>query len=68
MSLAESTVSVVAGYLITVIIQYWLYPIFGITIPVQDALLISVIIVLAAFLKNFSVRRIFNHLHVKTKS
>jgi len=68
MSLFESTVSVIAGYLITVIIQYWLYPIFGITIPVRDALFISVIIVLAAFLKNLSIRRIFNHLQVKVKN
>ena len=65
MSLLESLVSVVAGYIITVLIQYWVYPIFGITIPATEALLISLIIVLAAFVKNFSVRRLFNFIHLK---
>ena len=54
MSLVESSASVIAGYIITVLIQYWLYPLFGISIPVTDALVISVIIVFAAFVKNFS--------------
>ena len=65
MSLLESLVSVVAGYIITVLIQYWVYPIFGISIPATEALLISLIIVLAAFVKNFSVRRLFNFIHLK---
>ena len=65
MSLLESLVSVVAGYIITVLIQYWIYPLFGISIPAKEALLISLIIVLAAFAKNFSVRRLFNFIHLK---
>lgn len=65
MSLLESLVSVVAGYIITVLIQYWVYPIFGISIPATEALLISLIIVLAAFVKNFSVRRLFNFIYLK---
>lgn len=65
MSLIESTVSVVAGYILTVLIQYWLYPLFGISIPATQALIISVIIVFVAFVKNFMVRRLFNHLHIK---
>lgn len=65
MSFVESVVSVIAGYIITVLIQYWLYPMFGIIIPATEALFISVIIVLAAFAKNFSIRRIFNFIHVR---
>ena len=65
MSLIESTVSVIAGYILTVLIQYFLYPVFGIQIPAKEALLISVLIVLIAFVKNFGVRRLFNFLHVK---
>ncbi|WP_446539676.1 DUF7220 family protein [Shewanella surugensis] len=30
MSVVESIVSIVAGYLITVWMQFWLYPLFGI--------------------------------------
>ena len=64
MSLFESMVSVVAGYIMTVLIQYWLYPLFGIQIAAKEALLISLIIVFAAFVKNFTVRRLFNALHI----
>lgn len=65
MSLVESLVSVIAGYIITVLIQYWVYPLFGVSIPAVEALLISLIIVLAAFAKNFSIRRLFNFIHLK---
>jgi hypothetical protein len=65
MSLVESSISVIAGYILTVLIQYWLYPLFGISIPAKDALVISGIIVLVAFIKNFSVRRIFNFLYIR---
>lgn len=65
MSVVESVVSVIAGYIITVLIQYSLYPLFGINIGVKQALLISLIIVFAAFVKNFTVRRLFNTLHIK---
>jgi len=65
MSLVESVVSVIAGYILTVLIQLWVYPIFGIDIPSQAAMVISFIVVVAAFAKNFTVRRIFNYLHVR---
>ncbi|MEX1033591.1 MAG: hypothetical protein WDZ30_09540 [Cellvibrionaceae bacterium] len=65
MSFIESTVSVTAGYGLTVLIQYYLYPLFSIEIPVKDALLISALIVLIAFVKNFGVRRFFNYLQMK---
>jgi len=65
MSMFESVVSVVAGYILTVFIQLWIYPIFGVEIPSQAAIYISLIIVLAAFAKNFTVRRIFNYLHIR---
>jgi Na+/H+-translocating membrane pyrophosphatase len=68
MSLVESSASVIAGYIITVLIQYWLYPLFGISIPVTDALVISVIIVFAAFVKNFSIRRLFNFIHIRSEA
>jgi len=64
MSMLETVVSVVIGYVLTVLMQYFLYPLFGITVPVNEALLISIVIVVIAFAKNFAVRRIFNALHV----
>ena len=63
MSLLESLVSVISGYFLTVLIQFYLFPLFGINVPMLDTLFISLIIVLIAFAKNYSVRRIFNYLH-----
>ena len=67
MSLLESMVSVVSGYLLTVMIQFYLFPVFGIHVPLTDTLLISLIIVLIAFTKNYSVRRVFNSLSLREK-
>ncbi len=68
MSLVESGVSVIAGYILTVLIQLWIYPMFGVDIPSEAALIISLIVVLAAFAKNFTVRRVFNFIHVRVDS
>ncbi len=65
MSLLESAVSVVTGYLITVLIQLWVYPMFGVDIPSGAAFVISLIVVLAAFAKNFTVRRLFNSIQTR---
>ena len=68
MSFAESTVSVLAGYIITVLIQFWIYPLFGISIATSSAFFISIIIVFSAFVKNLSLRRLFNYFHVRAES
>lgn len=64
MSALETLVSVLAGYLLTVLMQYTFYPLFGIHIPVREALFISILIVMVAFIKNYIVRRVFNSLMV----
>lgn len=66
MSAVETTISVVVGYVLTVLIQYLVYPLFGISVPAREAFAISALIVLIAFVKNFTVRRVFNLLHVKS--
>lgn len=68
MSVLETGVSVVVGYFLTVCMQYFLYPLFGITVPVKEALFISIVIVLIAFAKNFAVRRVFNTLYIRSVS
>ncbi len=65
MSILESTVSVIAGYLLNVLIQFLLYPLFGIAVEVEQAFVISLFITGLAFVKNYSVRRLFNLLHLR---
>ncbi|GAB1260476.1 DUF7220 family protein [Aurantivibrio plasticivorans] len=64
MSVVESTVSVLAGYLLNVLIQFLVYPLFGIEVAIETAFIIAVIITGLAFVKNYSVRRLFNLIHV----
>ncbi|GAB1257774.1 hypothetical protein NBRC116494_22760 [Aurantivibrio plasticivorans] len=64
MSVVESTVSVLAGYLLNVLIQFLVYPLFGIEVAIQHAFIIAIIITGLAFVKNYSVRRLFNRIHV----
>ena len=68
MSALESMTSVVMGYLLTVFIQYYLFPVFGIVIPLQQTLLISVVIVFASWVKNYLVRRLFNRIYIKNQA
>lgn len=68
MSAVESTVSVIAGYLMNVAIQFLLYPVFGINVPIESAFVISVFITGIAFLKNYGVRRLFNYIHIRSSS
>lgn len=64
MSLIESMVNVFIGYILTVLIQYLIYPLFDIVIPAEQALFISGLIVLISFVKNYALRRMFNALHM----
>ena len=68
MSLTESIVSGIVGYIITVLVQLYLYPLFGFHIDIGKSLIISIIVVSIAFLKNYIVRRTFNFLHLKRDS
>jgi len=66
MSAVESTVSVMAGYLLNVVAQFIVYPVFGIEVATADAFVIAALITAIAFAKNYSVRRLFNLIHIKS--
>lgn len=65
MSLFESAVSVVAGYILSVLIQRRVDTMFGVEIPSKAAMFISLIEVMVAFAKKFSIRRLFNLLQLR---
>ncbi|MGI1677760.1 MAG: hypothetical protein K6L75_03440 [Cellvibrionaceae bacterium] len=66
MSMIESAVSVIAGYILNVLFQFFLYPAFGIEISLDKAFIIAFFITGLAFVKNYGVRRFFNLLHLKS--
>ncbi|MGH1471176.1 MAG: DUF7220 family protein [Cellvibrionaceae bacterium] len=65
MSVIESFVSVIAGYILNVLFQFFLYPIFGIDVGLDKAFIIAIFITGLAFIKNYGVRRLFNFLYIK---
>ena len=60
MSLVERVMGAVSGYILTVFIQPWCYLSFGVGVPFGKALVTSLIIIVAAFSKNLSVRKQLN--------
>ncbi|MDH5379191.1 MAG: hypothetical protein OEX00_12775 [Gammaproteobacteria bacterium] len=64
-SVVESVVSVLLGYVMTVLIQYLLFPLFGFSIPLEQSMVISVFIVSLAFVKNYGIRRLFVYLEYR---
>ncbi len=60
MSLKESLANITVGYVLAVISQMIIYPIFNIHIPLQDYFLIGIWFNLISFCRNYGVRRWFN--------
>lgn len=61
-SLVESVVNVGAGYLVAVILQIYLFPVFGIVISVSDNFIIAGIFTLVSIVRSYIMRRVFNWL------
>lgn len=59
-SLLESIVSVLIGFVLTMAVQFFMLPLFGIQIYWHEVTLISMLLVMVAFMKNYAVRRVFN--------
>lgn len=58
-SLAESTVNVVAGYLIAVGVQFVVYPWFGIVATLGEQLAIGLVFTSASLVRGYVIRRLF---------
>lgn len=64
-SLVETVISTAIGYLINIVAQLLVLPIFGIHISVRDDFLMGMIFTVISIVRGFGVRRLFNYLHVK---
>lgn len=64
-SLLESCVSTAIGYLVALLTQFFVFPLFAIKVSLSDNLLIGGIFTAISILRSFAVRRLFNHLHRK---
>jgi len=59
-SFLESFTNVVIGYLVAIISQLVIFPLFDINIPIADNLLIGLYFTGISLIRNYTIRRIFN--------
>jgi len=66
-SFVESVANVAIGYLIALLAQIAVFPMFGILIPMRDNILIGAIFTAISISRSYAVRRLFNHIHGVSK-
>lgn len=62
MSLAETAVSTVIGYIIAITSQYVIFPVFGIYVPLEAHLIMGLFFTVVSVIRGYFVRRLFNKL------
>jgi uncharacterized membrane protein len=61
MSLLESVTNVVVGYMLAIITQIMVFPLFGIVTDLSEHLAIGLAFVVVSLARGFVLRRIFEH-------
>lgn len=64
-SLLESFINIFVGIGISFLAQVIVFPWFGINIPIKDNVLITLIFTVISIVRSYSLRRVFNWMHVR---
>lgn len=67
-SFYESLFNTLSGFLLSLIVGYFLYPLFGMPQSFNSSFWITVIFTIISIVRNYGCRRLFNYLHVKGES
>lgn len=59
-SAIEACVNVAVGYIVAVLSQLLVFPLFGIIVPIGDNLLIGAFFTIISLVRSYALRRIFN--------
>ena len=59
-SLLESSINILIGYIVAVLSQLLIFPIFNIYVPLSDNLLIGAYFTAISLLRSYIIRRYFN--------
>lgn len=65
MSLIETVFSVIIGYIISIIAQLTIFPIYDINISFSDNLAIGLFFTVVSIIRGYYVRRLFNWIKIK---
>lgn len=66
MSLIEATSNVVVGYIVSLVIQLTIFPLFGVYITLESNIILAIIFTIVSIIRSYTLRRIFSR--VKTTS
>lgn len=66
-SFIESLLNVVIGYVVAILSQLIIFPLFGINIPLSSNLLIGVLFTAISLIRSYIIRRFFNGLRFKNE-
>ena len=58
----ESATNVIAGLIISFVIQLIIYPILNIPVSINQNLIITFVFFIASFIRGYVIRRLFNKL------
>lgn len=61
-SAIEQVINIVAGILISFLIQLWIYPLLNIPVTINQNLFITLVFTIASFIRGYFIRRLFNKL------
>ncbi len=64
-SLMESLANTASGFLVSLVLAYYVFPLFGMPQSLKSSFVIVVIFTISSIGRNYALRRIFNYLHVK---
>lgn len=60
-SFIESLINVLLGWVVALILQLFIFPLYGINVPFSTNIQISIIFTIIAILRSYLVRRYFNN-------
>jgi membrane protein implicated in regulation of membrane protease activity len=62
-SFLESALNIVIGYVVAILSQLIIFPMFGIHIPFHENLLMGLFFTVISLIRSYVIRRWFNRLH-----
>lgn len=65
MSLVEATTNVVVGFFVAMATQVLLFPLLGLSVSVQDNLIIGSVFTVVSLVRGFVLRRLFENFTVR---
>lgn len=59
-SLIETATQTITGYLLSILVQVAVFPLFGIQVSLSTNLLLGLIFLITSFIRGYLIRRLFN--------